>query len=72
MRFWIDGHNLTIVSRDGIEIKPIYNVKYLTIPVGQRVDVIVHCNQKSTERWTIYASIATGWAFFFISFFFGI
>lgn len=60
IRFWIDGHNFTIVARDGIEIVPIFNVTYVTVPVGQRVDVIVPCHNMVSQKYTIYGSIAVG------------
>ncbi|EGD79478.1 laccase IV [Salpingoeca rosetta] len=47
MRFWIDKHNLTIVARDGDEIQP-YEVDFVTVVVGQRIDVIVPCNAQVT------------------------
>ncbi|CAF3858900.1 unnamed protein product [Rotaria sordida] len=51
-RFWIDQHNLTIVARDGSEIEPI-TVSYLHIPIGQRLDLIINCNQDPTSAYEI-------------------
>jgi FtsP/CotA-like multicopper oxidase with cupredoxin domain len=59
LRIWIDRHNLTIVSRDGIDTKPL-TVKYLTIPVGQRIDVILTCNQNPKFDYYIFLTVATG------------
>ncbi|CAF3839556.1 unnamed protein product, partial [Adineta steineri] len=53
-RFEIDQHKLTIVARDSIEISPI-TVSHLHIPIGQRLDVIVTCNQ-NPSKYTILIS----------------
>jgi FtsP/CotA-like multicopper oxidase with cupredoxin domain len=54
-RFWIDQHNLTIVARDSIEIAPII-VPHVHIPIGQRLDLIIDCNQDPTVKYTIFAA----------------
>ena len=54
-RFWIDQHNLTIVARDSLEISPI-NVTHLHIPIGQRLDLIVHCNRIPNFKYTIFVA----------------
>jgi FtsP/CotA-like multicopper oxidase with cupredoxin domain len=59
LRIWIDRHNLTIVARDGIDTKPS-SVEYLTIPVGQRIDVIVNCDQDPKFDYYIFVTVATG------------
>ncbi|CAF4018233.1 unnamed protein product [Rotaria sordida] len=53
--FWIDQHNLTIVARDSIEIEPI-TVSSVHIPIGQRLDLIIDCNQDPNVKYTIYAA----------------
>lgn len=54
-RFWIDQHNLTIIARDSLEISPI-NVTHLHIPIGQRLDLIVHCNRIPNFKYTIFVA----------------
>ncbi|CAF1136520.1 unnamed protein product [Adineta steineri] len=54
-RFEIDQHSLTIVARDSIEISPI-TVSHLHIPIGQRLDVIVTCNQNPSKYTILIAS----------------
>lgn len=51
-RFWIDQHNLTIVARDGIEIRPI-TVSHVHIHIGQRLDLIINCSQNSAYSYDI-------------------
>ena len=54
-RFWIDQHNLTIVARDSIEIIPV-TVPHVQIPIGQRLDLIIHCNQDPYVNYTIFVA----------------
>jgi FtsP/CotA-like multicopper oxidase with cupredoxin domain len=54
-RFWIDQHNLTVVARDSIEISPV-TVTYLHIPIGQRLDLIVRCNQDPSMKYRMFAA----------------
>ena len=55
LRFWIDQHSLLIVARDGIPVEP-YEVPYIAIPVGQRLDVIVRCNQDPDYNYLIFVA----------------
>jgi FtsP/CotA-like multicopper oxidase with cupredoxin domain len=54
-RFWIDQHNFTIVSRDSIEIQPV-TVDYLHISIGQRLDLIITCNQDPSFKYIIFVA----------------
>ncbi|CAF1148636.1 unnamed protein product [Rotaria sordida] len=54
-RFWIEQHNLTIVARDSIEVVPI-TVPHINIPIGQRIDVIIQCNQNLNRNYTMFAA----------------
>ncbi|EDQ87819.1 uncharacterized protein MONBRDRAFT_26986 [Monosiga brevicollis MX1] len=60
LRIWIDGHPLLVVARDGVDVQPFW-VNQLTVPVGQRVDVLIHCNQTAPDftanGFFIFASI---------------
>lgn len=42
-RFSIDGHNLTVIANDFVEVQP-YTTKVVTLGVGQRSDVLVTAN----------------------------
>ncbi|KAI1324925.1 multicopper oxidase [Xylariaceae sp. FL0255] len=42
-RISIDGHNMTVIANDFVEIEP-YTTEVVTIGVGQRVDVVVQAN----------------------------
>lgn len=43
-RFSLDGHNLTVIANDFVEVTP-YTTKVVTLGVGQRTDVLVTANQ---------------------------
>ena len=51
-RFWIEAHNVTIVARDSLPVQPV-TVSHLHIPIGQRLDLIVTCNQDPSSKYTI-------------------
>ena len=55
-RFWIDRHNMTIVAKDGVETEPLL-VDYITIPVAQRIDVIILCDQDPYYNYRIFSAI---------------
>lgn len=42
-RFSIDGHTLTVIANDYVEVQP-YTTKVVTLGVGQRTDVLVTAN----------------------------
>ncbi|KAJ4421071.1 hypothetical protein N0V82_003975 [Gnomoniopsis sp. IMI 355080] len=42
-RFSLDGHTLTVIANDYVEVKP-YTTKVVTLGVGQRTDVLVTAN----------------------------
>lgn len=42
-RFSLDGHNLTVIANDYVEVTP-YTTKVVTLGVGQRTDVLVTAN----------------------------
>ena len=54
-RFWIDQHNITIVARDSIEIHPI-SVPHVHIPIGQRLDLIIDCDQDPAVKYSIFVA----------------
>jgi hypothetical protein len=53
IRVWVDQHPLIIVARDGNRIQPL-STDYVTVPVGQRLDVMVRCNQSATAPATFH------------------
>jgi FtsP/CotA-like multicopper oxidase with cupredoxin domain len=56
LRFWIDQHPLIIVARDSLPVEP-YEKSYIAIPVGQRLDVIVRCNQNTNFKYNMYVAV---------------
>ncbi|WYZ39515.1 hypothetical protein EsH8_III_001429 [Colletotrichum jinshuiense] len=42
-RFSIDGHTMTVIANDFVEVEP-YDTKVVTLGIGQRADVIVKAN----------------------------
>lgn len=61
IRFWVDSHDLLLVARDGIEIEPVRQ-RFVTIPVGQRIDVLVNCSQSSNySAFYMFAAVNPNW-----------
>jgi len=54
-RFWIEGHNITIVARDSYEIMPV-TVSHVHLHIAQRYDLIVTCNQDPSVAYPIYVA----------------
>jgi iron transport multicopper oxidase len=50
---------MTIVARDGVDIKPV-DVEYLSLPLAMRLDVIINCTNDPSMHYTIYAAPASG------------
>ncbi|KAF8141342.1 laccase [Boletus edulis] len=48
--FTIDGHRMTIIEADGVEVVP-YEVDWLQILAGQRYSVVVAANQPIDNYW---------------------
>ncbi|KUI54191.1 Laccase-2 [Cytospora mali] len=58
-RFSIDGHNMTVIANDFVEIQP-YTTKVVTLGVGQRADVLVTANAgNSKSAYWIRSNITT-------------
>ncbi|KAL2353497.1 Cupredoxin [Cryomyces antarcticus] len=49
-KFYIDGHNFTVISTDFVPIKP-YVTNILNINIGQRYNIIVHADQPIGDYW---------------------
>lgn len=47
-RFSIDGHDLTVIANDYVEVNP-YTTKVVTLGIGQRADVLITANQGSAN-----------------------
>lgn len=47
-RFSIDGHNMTVIANDFVEVNP-YSTKVVTLGIGQRADVLVTANAGNSE-----------------------
>ncbi|KAJ1568346.1 hypothetical protein HK405_002827 [Cladochytrium tenue] len=50
MKFWVDGHKLTVVSADFVAVEP-YEVDYLDVALGQRYIVILDADQPPDNYW---------------------
>ncbi|KAF7557463.1 hypothetical protein G7Z17_g672 [Cylindrodendrum hubeiense] len=49
-RFSIDGHNLTVIANDFVQVKP-YDTQVVTLGIGQRTDVLVKANGQLDAYW---------------------
>lgn len=47
-RFSIDGHTMTVIANDFVEVQP-YTTKVVTLGVGQRADVLVTANAGTSK-----------------------
>jgi FtsP/CotA-like multicopper oxidase with cupredoxin domain len=47
-RFSIDGHNMTVIANDFVEVNP-YSTKVVTLGIGQRADVLVTANAGNSK-----------------------
>lgn len=47
-RFSIDGHTMTVIANDFVEVQP-YSTKVVTLGVGQRADVLVTANAGNSK-----------------------
>ena len=47
-RFSIDGHNMTVIANDFVEVQP-YTTKVVTLGIGQRTDVLVTANAGNSK-----------------------
>eukprot|EP01113_Clastostelium_recurvatum_P041770 TRINITY_DN668_c0_g1_i5.p1 TRINITY_DN668_c0_g1~~TRINITY_DN668_c0_g1_i5.p1 ORF type:complete len:697 (+),score=136.01 TRINITY_DN668_c0_g1_i5:208-2298(+) len=56
LQMWIDRHNMTIVARDGLEVAQ-RTVPFITIPVGQRLDVMVLCDQDPGYKYSMIYTV---------------
>ncbi|GIZ38218.1 hypothetical protein CKM354_000164100 [Cercospora kikuchii] len=46
----LDQHDMVVVANDFVAIKP-YTTKFITLFVGQRIDVLVTANQRASAYW---------------------
>jgi FtsP/CotA-like multicopper oxidase with cupredoxin domain len=49
-RFSIDGHNMTVIANDFVDVKP-YETKVVTLGIGQRSDVLVTADGNLDAYW---------------------
>lgn len=58
LRFWIDGHNLTVIAKDGTPIQPVLeNQEAVFLHAGERLDVLVKCDQ-TPQNYFVFAAVA--------------
>ncbi|KAJ1536426.1 laccase, multicopper oxidase, benzenediol:oxygen oxidorectuctase, partial [Cladochytrium tenue] len=50
VKFWVDGHKLTVVSADFVAVDP-YEVDFLDIALGQRYMVVLEADQDPDNYW---------------------
>lgn len=48
--FSIDGHEMTIIETDGVNVEPL-KVNNITLIAGQRYSFVLHANQKVDNYW---------------------
>lgn len=53
---WVDRHNLTVVTKDGLPVEPSGPHEAWVLNAGERYDVIVSCNQPS-GRYKLFADL---------------
>lgn len=49
-RFSIDGHNMTVIANDFVQVEP-YDTQVVTLGIGQRTDVLVKANGQLDAYW---------------------
>ncbi|KAM0252819.1 hypothetical protein ACHAQJ_007558 [Trichoderma viride] len=49
-RFSIDGHKMTVIANDFVDVEP-YETEVVTLGIGQRSDVLVKANGKLDAYW---------------------
>mmetsp|Transcript_20296 Transcript_20296/g.49803 ORF Transcript_20296/g.49803 Transcript_20296/m.49803 type:complete len:802 (+) Transcript_20296:97-2502(+) len=57
---WADRHIFTVVALDGRDVTPV-NVSVVLIAIGQRIDVILSCNQDAKFNYKMFASYSEAW-----------
>ena len=60
MAVWVDNHNLTVVARDGHDVVP-QKVRQVLLAIGQRIDVILDCNQDENFAYKLFAALSEAW-----------
>lgn len=58
LRFWIDGHNLTIIAKDGEDVQPDGPHIAVLVGLGQRIDVRVSCDGNAATSYYVFAAVA--------------
>lgn len=55
-RFGIDGHKLTVIANDFVQVKP-YRTDFVTVAVGQRTDVIFEATGNPGDMFWMRAQV---------------
>jgi len=58
LRFWIDRHTFMVVARDGLPIEPTGPHNAIVLNLGQRIDIVVQCDQDPQQRYKAFAMVA--------------
>ncbi|GJC89889.1 oxydoreductase ptaK [Colletotrichum liriopes] len=57
-RFSIDGHTLTVIANDFVQVEP-YDTKVVTLGVGQRSDILVKADGNPTGAYWMRSNISS-------------
>jgi iron transport multicopper oxidase len=53
---WIEGHKMTVIEVDGIDVKP-YDTEAVDIAVGQRYSVLVTMNADKSKNYPLVGAM---------------
>ena len=53
---WIEGHNMTVIEVDGIDVEP-YDTEAVDVAVGQRYSVLVTMNADKSKNYPIVGAM---------------
>ena len=61
LRIWVDDHDLTVVARDGLSVRPSGPHKAVLMPLGSRMDVILQCkdDKKHGVSFKVFAQLSS-------------
>jgi FtsP/CotA-like multicopper oxidase with cupredoxin domain len=58
LKFWVDRHNLTIISKDGVKVVPDGPHYAVFINLGQRLELELNCSNDPQLSYQFFASTA--------------
>lgn len=54
--FWIEGHNMSIIEADGVDMQP-FPVDTVSLSVAQRYSVLVTARNDTSQNWPIHFNL---------------